>query len=58
MWKVYGIMFLVVVVISVFWVKGITDIHEKHPDYKGDDLFGEGFDFDDKEENRKDYDED
>jgi hypothetical protein len=41
MWVVYGIMFLVVVVIAVFWVKGITDTHEKHSDYKGDDLFGE-----------------
>ena len=58
MWIVYGIMFLVVVVIAVFWVKGITDTHEKHPDYNGDDLFEKGFDFDDKEENRKDYDED
>ena len=50
MWKVYGIMFLVVVVISVFWVRGITDMHEKHPDYKGDD---EGFDFDDEKEDDK-----
>jgi len=47
MWKVYGVMFLVVVVISVFWVRGITDMHEKHPNYKGD---GKGFDFDDKKE--------
>jgi hypothetical protein len=50
MWKVYGVMFLVVVVISVFWVRGITDMHEKHPDYKGEDLFGGGFNFDDKKE--------
>jgi hypothetical protein len=46
MWKVYGIMFIVVVVISLLWVRGITDMHEKHPDYKGDD---EGFD-DEKED--------
>ena len=32
---------LVVFIISILWVKGITDMHEKHPDYKGDDLFGE-----------------
>lgn len=36
---------LVAIVITLVWVKGITDMHEKHPDYKGDDLFGE-----DKEE--------
>ena len=43
-------MAFVVIILSVLWVKGITDMHEKHPDYKGDDLFGEGFNFDDKEE--------
>jgi hypothetical protein len=32
---------LVAIVITLVWVKGITDMHEKHPDYKGDDLFGE-----------------
>ena len=53
MWKVYTIMFIVVFVISVIWVKGITDMHEKHPDYKGDDLFSDGFNFDDKEEEPK-----
>ena len=45
MWKVYGIMFLVVIVISLLWVRGITDIHGKHPDYKGN---GDGFNFDDE----------
>jgi hypothetical protein len=53
MWKVYTVMAIVVIVISVLWVKGITDMHEKHPDYKGDDLFNDGFNFDDKEENKK-----
>ena len=32
---------LLVFPIALVWVKGITDMHEKHPDYKGDDLFGE-----------------
>ena len=35
-------------------------MHEKHPDYRGEDLFGDGFNFDDKKEDkedRKDYDE-
>ena len=50
MWKVYVLMTIVVIIISIFWVKGITDMHEKHPDYKGEDLFVDGFNFDDKEE--------
>ena len=53
MWEVYGIMALVVIGISVLWVKGITDMHEKYPDYKGEDLFDEGFDFDYKKEDQK-----
>ena len=27
--------------IVALWVKGIDEMHEKHPDYKGEDLFGE-----------------
>jgi len=50
MWKVYVLMTIVVIILSILWVKGITDMHEKHPDYKGEDLFGGGFNFDDKEE--------
>jgi hypothetical protein len=60
MWKVYGIMFLVVVVIAIFWVRGIDNMMKNHPDYKGEDFFGDGFNFDDKkedEEDKKDYDE-
>jgi len=34
--------------IAVFWMKGINYMHENHPDYKGDDLFGP-FDEDDKD---------
>jgi hypothetical protein len=52
MLEVYGLMIFVVIGLSSLWVKGITNMHENHPDYKGN---GEGFDFDD--ENRKDYDE-
>ena len=51
MWKVYTIMIIVCIVLSILWVKGITDMHEEHPDYKGEELFGDGFNFDDKEEN-------
>ena len=58
MWEVYGVMAFVVIGLSALWVKGIADMHEKHPDYKGEDLFGDGFNFDDKEEDKKDYDED
>jgi len=32
---------LVAVIIAIVWVKGINTMHEKHPDYKGLDLFDE-----------------
>ena len=57
MWKVYGIMFLVVVVIAIFWVRGIDNMMKNHPDYKGEDWLNWGDDNNDKNENRKDYDE-
>jgi len=41
MWKVYLLMVAVVAIISYFWVQGIDYMKENHPDYKGDDLFGE-----------------
>ena len=27
--------------VVALWVRGIDEMHEKHPDYKGEDLFGE-----------------
>jgi hypothetical protein len=51
MWKVYGIMFLVVVVIAVFWVRGIDNMMKNYPDYKGEDCLNWG---DDKKEEKKD----
>ena len=47
MWKVYLLMVIVVGIISYFWVRGIDYMKENHPDYKGEDLFGD-FDEDDK----------
>jgi hypothetical protein len=41
MWIVYVLMFFVVAIISYLWVRGINYMKENHPDYKGDDLFGE-----------------
>jgi hypothetical protein len=41
MWKVYVLMVIVVAIISYFWVQGIDYMKKNHPDYKGDDLFGE-----------------
>ena len=46
---VFGIMFVVVGLISWRWVVGIDYMQKNHPDYKGEDLFG---DFDDED---KDY---
>jgi hypothetical protein len=48
MWIVYVLMFFVVAIISYLWVRGIDYMKENHPDYKGDDLFGE-FDENDKD---------
>lgn len=45
---VFIIMFVVVVIIAWRWVEGIDYMQKNHPDYKGDDLFGE-FDEDDEE---------
>jgi hypothetical protein len=44
---VFGLMFIVVGLISWRWVVGIDYMMKNHPDYKGDDLFGV-FDEDDK----------
>jgi hypothetical protein len=41
MWKVFILMFTVVTVISYLWVRRIDYMKKNHPDYKGDDLFGE-----------------
>jgi hypothetical protein len=48
MWIVYVLMFVVVTIISYLWVRGIDYMKENHPDYKGDDLFGD-FDENDKD---------
>ena len=64
MWKVYLLMFIVVLVISILWVNAITNMQKNHTDYKGEDWLD--WDEDDKldinlwdkDEDRKDYDED
>ena len=38
---VFALMFIVVALISWSWVRGIDYMSKNHPDYKGDDLFGE-----------------
>ncbi len=64
MWIVYLLMFIVVAVISILWVNSITNMHEKHPDYKGEDWLNwdenDKLDINlwDKDEDRRDYDED
>lgn len=39
---------IIVVPLAILWVKGIDYMKENHPDYKGEDLFGE-FNEDDKD---------
>ena len=46
MWKVFLLMFVVVAIISYFWVRGIDYMKENHPDYKGKDFLN--WDEDDK----------
>ena len=46
MWKVYLLMFSVVAIISYLWVRGIDNMKENHPDYKGEDFLN--WDEDDK----------
>lgn len=48
---IFGIIFIVVAIISWRWVLGIDYMKENHSDYKGDDLFGL---FGDNEENEND----
>ena len=45
---VYFFMFIFVVLISWAWVSGIDNMKKNHPDYKGEDLFGD-FDENDKD---------
>lgn len=32
---------LLAAIVSFFWVRGIDNMKKNHPDYKGEDLFGE-----------------
>lgn len=38
---VIGIIILVLAPIAWAWASGINSMHKEHPDYKGEDLFGE-----------------
>ena len=38
MWKVYLTMFVITGIISYLWVRGIDNMKNQHPDYKGDDF--------------------
>jgi hypothetical protein len=38
MWKVYLLEFIVVVVVSFLWVRGIDNMMKNHDDYKGEDF--------------------
>ena len=38
MWKVYLLEFIVVVIVSAIWVRGIDKMMQDHSDYKGEDF--------------------
>ena len=42
------IILIIFIPLTLLWVKGIDFMNENHPDYKGDDLFGD-FDENDKD---------
>ena len=46
MWIVYLIMFVVTVIISYLWVRGIDNMSKNHPNYKGKDFLNEDTDDD------------
>ena len=48
MYIVIPIVIIILIPLCILWVKGIDFMNENHPDYKGDDLFGD-FDEDDKD---------
>ena len=35
------ISFIIAIIVSIFWVRGIDYMKENHPNYKGEDLFDE-----------------
>jgi hypothetical protein len=41
MFITFGIIFIVLLPIALLWVNGIDYMQTNHPDYKGEDLFGE-----------------
>ena len=41
---VIGCSLVVSTVIAIFWVRAIDYMKENHPDYKGEDLFGDDLD--------------
>jgi hypothetical protein len=47
MYIAISIIIIILIPLSILWLKGIDFMQENHPDYKGDDFFGE-FDEDDK----------
>jgi len=38
MWKVYLLEFIVVVIVSAIWVRGIDKMNRDHSDYEGEDF--------------------
>jgi len=38
---VITLLLITVIIAAVYWVKGITQMHNEHPDYDGMDMFDE-----------------
>lgn len=51
MWKVYLVEFIVVLLVSIVWVRSIDKMMSEHPDYKGEDFLDFGEEEDKKNKN-------
>lgn len=43
---VFLVIFVSLIPVVYMWIKGLDFMHKNHPDYKGNDLFGEDEDSD------------
>jgi hypothetical protein len=39
MWEIYLLGFLLLIIVTILWVRGINNMHKKYPKYKGEDFF-------------------
>jgi hypothetical protein len=50
---VFGLMFIIVALISWSWVRGIDYMQKNHPDYKGEDFLNWGEDVENEDDKHR-----